>query len=282
MGPPGLSRDKPVVVGMAFSRAAVGLVDELSDILDYVEYPYELLTSKPDAVQRACQGTAILHSASLSLASGDLPTADLLRSVADIADRISSPWVGEHLAFIAARPPDGDPGERFEIGYAVSPPMTAEIVDIVSEGLLAASSVVDRPLILENSPIYVPMPGSNMSQAEVVSEICLQSGAGVLLDLAHLRITCDTLALDPKSTLLEFPLGRIVEVHLSGVSRVEGRLWDDHSGTPDVVQYELLEIILDKAPVRAITHEYNWAPGFPSDVARREIDRTLGLLQAAR
>jgi uncharacterized protein len=282
MGAASMAWSDRVAVGMAFSRAASGLVDRVSDVIDYVEYPYELLQANGDAVDRARQGPAILHSASLSLASGDLPRADLLRSVGDIADRISSPWVGEHLAFIAVRPPDGEPGERFDIGYAVSPPMTAEIVDIVSEALVATSSVVDRPLIFENSPIYVPLPGSDMSQGEVVREICLQTGAGALLDLAHLRITCDTLALDPTSALLEFPLERVVEVHLSGVSCIEGRLWDDHSGIPDDVQYDLLEIVLDKAPVRAITHEYNWAPGFSSDVARREIDRTLNLLQAAR
>jgi hypothetical protein len=50
MGPLRSFRAEPVAVGMAFSRAAVGLVDELSDVLDYVEYPYELLSSNPDAV----------------------------------------------------------------------------------------------------------------------------------------------------------------------------------------------------------------------------------------
>jgi uncharacterized protein len=274
------SRAEPAV-GMAFSRAAVGLVDELSDVLDYVEYPYELLSSNPDAVQRACHGRAILHSASLSLASGDPPATDLLRSVADIAGQISSPWVGEHLAFIAARPPDGDPGERFDVGYAVSPPMTAETIDIVSEALAATKSVIERPLILENSPIYLPLPSANMSQGQVVSEICRQSDVGVLMDLAHLRITCDTFSLDPTSALLEFPVEKIIEVHLSGVTSIEDRLWDDHSGVPDVIQYELLRIILDRSPVCAITHEYNWAPGFPPDVARRQLDRTFEITAGA-
>lgn len=278
MGPLGSSRAEPVAVGMAFSRAAAGLVDELCDVLDYVEYPYELLTTNPDAVQRACRGRAILHSASLSLASGDLPATDLLRSVADIADQISSPWVGEHLAFIAARPPNGDPGERLDVGYAVSPPMTSEIIDIVSEALAATKSVIERPLILENSPIYLPLPGASMSQGQVVKEICRQSDVGVLMDLAHLRITCDTFSLDPTSALLEFPVEKITEVHLSGVTSIDDMLWDDHSGVPDVIQYDLLRIVLDRAPVCAITHEYNWPPGFPADVARRQLDRTFEML----
>lgn len=270
-----------VAVGAAYSGPATALVRELVDLLDYVEYPYELLRANRTALDHARQHRAVLHSASLSLASGRPPDEDVLRSAADIAADIGTPWVGEHLAFISASSPDGIPGEQFDIGYAISPPMNAETVDNVSDALIAAASVLDRPLLLENSPIYVALPGSNMSQGEVVSEICRRTGAYALIDLAHLRITSESHSLDPTEALLEFPIERVVEVHLSGVSSSSGRLWDDHSGTPDEVQYELLRWLLRTAPVAAVTHEYNWAPSYPPDSARREVLRTLDLITEA-
>ena len=267
-----------VAVGTAYSSASVHLVDAISDLLDYIEYPFELLRKNEQAVSHARKNAAILHCASLSLASGDVPTQSLLQSVVGIASDIQSPWLGEHLAFISARPLDGDPGERFDIGYALSPPMNADTVDIVSNAIITTRSSLNYPLILENSPIYVQLPGSNLSQAEVMTEICRRTDANLLLDLAHLQITCHTLALDPRSTLLEFPIDRVVEVHMSGVSSSAGELWDDHSGTPDDMQYDLLRLVLERAPVQAVTHEYNWAPTFPPDLARREILRTIDLI----
>ena len=110
-----------VAVGAAYSGPATALVRELVDLLDYVEYPYELLRANRTALDHARQHRAVLHSASLSLASGRPPDDDVLRSAADIAAYIETPWVGEHLAFISASSPDGIPGEQFDIGYAISP-----------------------------------------------------------------------------------------------------------------------------------------------------------------
>ncbi len=270
---------------MAYSRAAAGLVCDLLDDLDYVEYPYELLMCNAAAAEMACNSTAVLHCASLSLASGDPPDAAVLHTVADWADRLDSPWVGEHFAFVAARNPGpwagDDPGREdrvFNIGFAISPPLNADTVESVAEALAAVVTVVRRPFVIENSPVYFPMPGSGMGQGEAFTALTRLSDVGVLMDLAHLLITCDTMGLDPLAELRRFPLDRVVEVHLSGVSRDSGVLWDDHASAPVAAEYELLNVVLHDAPVRAITHEYNWAPRFPADVARREIDRTHQIL----
>ena len=271
-----------VAVGMAYSRTAARLVDELSDVLDYVEYPYELLVSSESVAAEAGSRNAILHSASLSLASADPPSVELACSVADVARRLSSPWIGEHLAFISARPsedaPRNDPIEQFDIGFTVSPPMNAQTIDNVTAALTVAYSATERPFIIENSPIYLWLPGSTMPQSQVLVEICQQADTGLLFDLAHLLITCDTLALDPMETIRGYPLDRVVEVHLSGVHRESGVLWDDHSITPDSAEYDLLRVVLDEAPVKAITHEYNWPPELDVGLARREVDRTLDLI----
>ena len=100
----------------------------------------------------------------------------------------------------------------------------------------------------------------------------------LLLDLAHLAITCGNLGLDPASVLDGLPLERVVEVHLSGLSRQSDMMWDDHSdGAPPVV-FMLLERLLSRSRPKAITLEYNWDRDFSTDVFHRDLERVRDLV----
>ena len=222
--------------GLQPCRRRVRLGIALDD-LDYVEYPYELLACNAEAAARADASTGVLHCASLSLASGHPRDLDVVHAIAEWAERMDSPWIGEHLAFIdaevpsIARPTD-EAKMLYDIGFAVSPPLNAATVEIVATALAAVGSVTDRPFAIENSPIYLPMPGSTMGQGEAFTHLAQLVDIRLLVDLAHLLITCDTFGLDPLTELHRFPLDRVVEVHLSGVSRDSGVLWDDHASAP--------------------------------------------------
>lgn len=268
-------------IGLAYSAAAASLVHQLIDEVDYVEFPFELLVRDDVARSLAREVSAVLHCASLSLASHRVVPADLLMSVVAVADEIESPWIGEHLALISASAPwmEGHlQGEQvFDVGFAISPPMTTDTIEVVVRALRDVADRTDRPLLLENGPLYLPMPGSSMSQSELMSQIVERSGAGVLLDLAHLLITCHTLDLDPVAEVGRMPLDRVYEIHLSGMTDEAGVLWDDHSMCPPAIEYELLRLVLERAPVQAITHEYNWSPVVDVDVVRAEIARTRQL-----
>lgn len=269
-------------VGLAYSSAAAGLVRELADELGHVEFPYELLVRDEAALDLARRVPAILHCASLSLASGRRPTPAAIDAVERMADGIASWWLGEHLALISAsctwieEHPHGEP--VYDIGFAISPPMNDDTVDSVAVALAAVAERTDRPVLLENGPVYLATPGVTISQGEVLRRIVDRTGAGVLLDLAHLLITCQTLGLDPVGEVEQMPLEHVREVHVSGVCEDRGVLWDDHSSRPPDVEYELLRIVLDRAPVEAITHEYNWQPVVSSTHVRAELGRTRALV----
>lgn len=250
-------------VGLAYSSYVDQLVLDEPGLIDFVETPFELLNANPTAARAVTDaGTPlILHSASLSLAGHEPPSADTEAAVGQWMARTNSPWLGEHLAFVSAADKTGEP--LLDIGYAVAPCMTSDTVNRVVAAANRYGARYDRPVLLENSPIYFDMPGATMDQAQFIGEICARCPAGLLLDLSHLYITADSMGVDPLDLMLRLPLQRVVEAHVSGVNQEDGGMWDDHTARAPEIVHRMLAALLKKAPVRAVTIEYNWSVNFP-------------------
>jgi uncharacterized protein (UPF0276 family) len=127
------------------------------------------------------------------------------------------------------------------------------------------------PLLIENSPIYFRMPSSNMAQSEFISQILGECEAGLLLDLAHLLISAETMGFDVETELTKYPLEKLVEVHISGIDRQFDGVWDNHANRAPGIVYRLLEDVLCQARPKAVTLEYNWSVRFPRSVLREEV-----------
>jgi uncharacterized protein (UPF0276 family) len=112
-----------------------------------------------------------------------------------------------------------------------------------------------------------------MSQVEFVRELCAQTPVPLLLDLAHFYITSQTMGFDPLEGLADYPLERVVEVHISGVETETGGHWDNHAKRAPDIEFEMLELVLERAAVEAITLEYNWSARFPVTALLEEIAR---------
>jgi uncharacterized protein (UPF0276 family) len=115
--------------------------------------------------------------------------------------------------------------------------------------------------------------------ARVICDSC--QTARLLVDLAHLFLSCRNLCLDPVKELLALPLDRIDEIHISGVTERGGAWWDDHTlPAPDDV-HDLLAIVLQRAHISAVTLEYNWSGNFPIAVLLNEIENARGSMARA-
>jgi uncharacterized protein (UPF0276 family) len=166
------------------------------------------------------------------------------------------------------------------VGYTVSPQYSTEILNRVRDRSLAAANTLGLPLLLENGPQYFDMPGSTMSQFNFIRELCAQSpDTLLLLDIAHLAITCENKGLDPFASLDLLPLERVVEVHVSGTKRQSGIVWDDHGDRAPELVFQLLEELLCRIRPRAITMEYNWNARFPIEVLHEDLSRVRALLK---
>jgi uncharacterized protein len=276
-------------VGIAFSASTPGFLARHPDAIDYVEVPFELLCHNPSAGDVAAVKPIVLHCASLSIAGMIPPSRSTVNMVKEWIIRTETPWLGEHLSFITAdRQLTGEPaeesapGEPWNIGYTVSPPLNEQSVVTVLRSLSRVESELTVPVLVENAPIYFIMPGSTMTQTEFINEICARSEVRLLLDLAHFYISAQALNYDPRQELLRLPLDRVVEVHMSGVDTEAGGRWDNHAARAPQIEFDLLADVLQSAPVRAITLEYNWSARFPENVLLQEIHKTRQVLERAK
>ncbi len=81
-------------------------------------------------------------------------------------------------------------------------------------------------------------------------------GVGVLLDLAHLRITADHLGVDAKAFARALPLHAVRELHVCGPVFIEGvGLRDDHQKMTEA-DYALLEWTLAHTNADILTLEF--------------------------
>lgn len=272
--------------GLAYNRYIDNLTAEQLAAFDYIEVPFELLHFDTSVLEKINKKPLILHCASLSLAGYVEPETHIKERIGHFAQLINTPWIGEHLSFILAEKLDGQfceeyaPGEPYNIGYTVGPVMNAQAVDHIVANVNRHSKTYGRPLIVENSPQYFPVPGSTMTQCEFINAIVKQSEIGLLLDLTHLFISSQNMGFDAKKELLKFPLHRVKEVHVSGVNTEEGLHWDNHADkAPDII-FELLDLLMQNAQPAAITLEYNWSATFPWEVLSQELDRVQEIVHA--
>lgn len=83
-----------------------------------------------------------------------------------------------------------------------------------------------------------------------------EQGAGVLLDLAHLRITASHLGVDARAFARSLPLHAVREIHVCGPVYLGGvGLRDDHQELSKD-DYALLEWTLERTDAEILTLEY--------------------------
>jgi uncharacterized protein (UPF0276 family) len=122
------SPEAPTSVGVAYSSYILPFLHECLESLDYVEVPFELIRHDPSVLRVSTVKPVVLHCASLSIAGTVRPAEETVQAIRQTAEATGTPWIGEHLSFIAAERPENAfnadeyaPGEPYNIGYTVSP-----------------------------------------------------------------------------------------------------------------------------------------------------------------
>lgn len=253
-------------------------------MVDYVEIPFEQMRHAPHLASLQERVPVVLHCASLSIAGFVPPSEATLAAVAGEAQRTRTPWIGEHLAFVSADAlTDGsdDLEAPTALTYTVCPQLSDETIQQVVDNLASLGPRLPVPLILENSPQYFSVPGSTMSMTDFIGAVASRADVGLLLDLSHFLITSLNTGVDAATEIDRLPLERVVEVHISGLNRQSGLVWDDHATPAPPQVFDLLERVLRRVRPRALTLEYNWSATFPRAILLAHIDRTRTLLEHA-
>jgi len=189
-----------------WTRANLAQFDLLEVTLDHCLANSELLRAAIFDLVRRIPLTA--HGIGLSIGT-DVPL-DLayLDEIAALLDRLHAPAYSEHLAFTRV------PGR--DLGNLLPLPRTEAVAESIIGKVRIVQSRISVPFLLENITAVFHWPDSELSDAEFLSLICRETGAGILLDVENLYVNGRNHGLDPHAFLDALPAGSVKEVHLAG------------------------------------------------------------------
>lgn len=281
--------------GVGYRRAIAPFYKAHGDGVGFLEVmPEHLVHAGPQARRRLLQDTGpfpiVTHSVSLSVGSSEGPDADWLtlfkrankalglngRKAAGRPAATSSTgvaWSSDHLCFTKA-------GEK-NLGQLTPFPYTEEALQAVVRNVRQVQQALGVPFLLENISQYFAFKGADYDEPAFFEEVARKTGCGILLDVTNLGNNAVNLGWDPKRYLDAFPLERVVQLHLAGAERIDGKLLDTHGAPIHREVWRLAEDVVARCDVRALLIERDQTFG-PMEQLAGELDRARGIMAKAR
>ena len=248
-------------------RRDLGFVEIVAENIDPNAIPPALMRLRERGL------TVVPHGISLSLGGAEPLDRRRVRHLADLARRLESTLVSEHIAFVRAG--------GLEAGHLLPLPRTQAAIDIVVENVRIAQDLLPVPLALENIAALFQWPEAHMQESEFVSQILGRTGAMLLLDLANVWANARNLDGNAEEMLKQMPLDRLAYVHVAGGEERQGVYHDTHGAPVPASVLELLEELCSRAEVPGVMLERD--DQFPDDShLYRELDQIAGAIDRGR
>lgn len=241
----GLGYRPPLRAGIFRHRPAIDLLEVTLD--HYLDADAEKLDELALLQQHF---TLIPHCLNLSLGSAEGLDDRYLEAIAALVERIDPPWWSEHVAFTRAG--------GIEIGHLAPLPRNREALEALTANIEQAQRNIPYPLIVENITSTIDLPGSTMTDAEFLAELCRQANCGILLDLTNLWLNAQRAGRDPAADLADMLAANhesIVQLHFVGPEKRGAEWIDSHAEAVTDEIWRLLELTLHGAAVRAAVLE---------------------------
>ncbi|WP_051969263.1 multinuclear nonheme iron-dependent oxidase [Kitasatospora azatica] len=254
-------------VGLTHAPGLDRVMAACGDLLEVVEIePQTLWRTRTDgeidvdeeALRRLADlpGARLLHGIGNPVGGCLQPDGEQLDRFAQLAERLGTPWVSEHLAFNRVRPPGQGGGAEFRTGFMLPPRQTASGV---RHSVSSVRTMMDRlpvPLAVEIGTNYLRPRPDELPDGEFVARVAEGAGCGLLLDLHNVLANERNGRGGVEQLLADLPLDRVWEVHLAGGLEHRGYWLDAHSGLPDQELLDLAARVLPRLPaLRAVLFE---------------------------
>jgi uncharacterized protein (UPF0276 family) len=167
------------------------------------------------------------HSVGTSLGSHRPLDKDHLKQLKALADRFEPALVSEHLSW--------SHGYEWYTHDLIPLRYTEESLHVMVEHIDQVQAYLQRQILIENPSSYLQFKGSEMPEQVFYVEAAKRSGAGLLVDVNNVFVSCSNNDWSIDEYLAEIPIELVGEIHLSGhsVQQLEGKTLriDDH-GSP--------------------------------------------------
>jgi uncharacterized protein (UPF0276 family) len=163
---------------------------------------------------------------------------------------------------------------RYNLNYVFPPLYTEEFLDRFVRNATALKARLDQPLVMENIPGFFDVAASQMPEPVWLRRFFEATEVGFLLDLPHIWLEAHYHQRKPERWLSEFPLDRVVELHVAGVEE------DDDLEGPWIAPAEPSDEMLDFAAhalsrcpqAKAVTFDA-FSPSLTTEVLLRSVER---------
>ncbi|MFN8655741.1 MAG: DUF692 domain-containing protein [Candidatus Obscuribacterales bacterium] len=218
----------------------------------------------------------IAHGVGLSLGSTDEIDQDYIRSLKKLLKHIDAPWWSDHLCFSAFG--------GVQTHELLPLPFSREAVAHCVTRAKKVQEMTDIPFLLENITYYMRMPGSELDEAQFLSEVLEQADCGLLLDINNVYVNSLNHKFDPIEFMDQIPLERTVQIHIAGHHHAPefDAYVDTHGATPPRPVLDLLKYVMERVPVNAILLERD--QHFPDEFSEllAELDDIRAVVKAAQ
>jgi uncharacterized protein (UPF0276 family) len=276
-------------VGVLYNPSLPGFLEHDLGELDYVSVIPDMFWMEDDVDGKVRYGELeawvdvldrlsgqiplVAHSIGLSLgtaSSFDERYVDQLRTW---HDRYPFRWHSDHLSFVRITGPGG---HDHNAGLAVPVPYDEEVLRLVAGRVELVQERLARPFLIENNVYFVDIPEQEMSEPEFLNALAERTGCGILLDLHNLYANARNHHFDPLWFIDALDLERVGEIHIAGGSELGDMYTDSHAGPSPEPVWDLLEVVLPRAPnVAGVTFEFHdsYFPSMGVDGLRAELRR---------
>lgn len=150
-----------------------------------------------------------LHGVGLSLGSTSISKEHLER-LSSLIKKIKPCFISEHLSW----------------GYVngifmpdlLPVPYTEQSLEVLARNIDITQNYLNRGILIENPSSYIEYTASVKSEADFLVELCLRTGAHILLDINNIFVSAFNHNWDSKQYIDSIPKHLVKEIHLAGHS----------------------------------------------------------------
>jgi uncharacterized protein (UPF0276 family) len=150
-----------------------------------------------------------------------------LKELKQLVDRFEPGLVSEHLSW--------SHGYEWYTHDLIPLVYTHESLQLIVEHIDQVQDVLQRQILIENPSTYLQFKASEIPEQIFYVEAARRSGAGLLLDINNVFVSCSNHGWSAEEYLAAIPMELVLEIHLSGhsIQHLDGHTLriDDH-GSP--------------------------------------------------
>ncbi len=179
----------------------------------------------------------VQHGVALAIGSPTPLDWDYLKKLKALTRRTKTPWVSDHLCWGKL------PGRHYHDLLPL--PYTKEVITYVAKRARIVQDYLELPFALENLSSYVAYPEDEMNEWEFYAQVIEQADIYAMLDVNNIYVSSRNHGFNPSEYTRNFPLERVLQIHLAGHTDKGDHLLDTHD---NYVRDEVWQIYADVYP----------------------------------